>query len=402
MLELPSSPSRRRPLDSNELGYHDEEDDSEEALNSSPDDEYMEQHVPAGDEEATGLISLISNYSEDEFYDEEDERECAGNRHMIISMGIVLVIATLAVIIPETGALWFLKSPQEIPVLYTCPSSDEYEKSYQTATSQIETNSTDFLKSYRDTNFDQWGVSYDTFKTAMTDFKSEFFPKYLMAGDTMFASACGNGLGVMMTLEIMQSTNYIENIIVYGSDNKPEAIGTFNAIMDSSLASAHADKGVICSSDDTDAEMKDIVPSKAFDLVYTGHISPLTDPLQFGSSNLTVLAEYYKSICAESDWKDTKLKQVAQQIQEEWYGNIVAELARVAKPGTPVIVEQVSKDYCNAQFDWGGVEKEWWTTAAKEDTYGWDINFESIEIRDDSMFREKYHVFMLKNGRKPE
>ena len=37
------------------------------------------------------------------------------------------------------------------------------------------------------------------------------------------------------------------------------------------------------------------------------------------------------------------------QRQRDWYGKWVEEMARIAKPGVPVIVEQVSAPYCDYQ-----------------------------------------------------
>jgi hypothetical protein len=34
------------------------------------------------------------------------------------------------------------------------------------------------------------------------------------------------------------------------------------------------------------------------------------------------------------------------QKQTDWYGKWVGEMARIAKPGVPVIIEQVSLPYC--------------------------------------------------------
>ena len=74
--------------------------------------------------------------------------------------------------------------------------------------------------------------------------------------------------------------------------------------------------------------------------------------------------------------------------------------ARIAKPGVPVIVEQVSPPYCDALFDWGGVRRDWWYEVASDNSYGWNVDAKTIVIEDDSLFRERYHVFMLKNGKR--
>lgn len=129
--------------------------------------------------------------------------------------------------------------------------------------------------------------------------------------------------------------------------------------------------------------------------------SPLKDPLNLGG-NQTDSTQKYQEICDAVDWKGLKLKELAQEKQEEWYGQNVREIARLAKPGSPVIVEQVSKRNCDSTFDRGGVAEDWWTTSARNNTYGWNINPDSIVIEVATLYVDRYHVFMLKNGQKPE
>jgi len=130
--------------------------------------------------------------------------------------------------------------------------------------------------------------------------------------------------------------------------------------------------------------------------------SPLLDPLNFG---LGTPQNYdrYTTLC-QSDpteqWAEVTLSQIAQQRQNDWYGVWVAQMARIAKPGVPVAIEQVSPDYCHGVFDWGGVSKNWWYEAATNNTYGWNVDPSSIVIEEDTLFRERYHVFMLKHGKR--
>ena len=117
--------------------------------------------------------------------------------------------------------------------------------------------------------------------------------------------------------------------------------------------------------------------------------------------------ERYTDICKSveldpTDWKSAKLNEVVQQNQDDWYGTWVAEMARIAKPGVPVIVEQVSQRYCDAFFDWGGVNRDFWYAAAKNNTYNWNVDPDSIVIEEDTIFRQRYHVFMLKEGQREE
>lgn len=49
------------------------------------------------------------------------------------------------------------------------------------------------------------------------------------------------------------------------------------------------------------------------------------------------------------------------------------------------------------QGDWDGVSKSFWYEAAKNNTYNWNIDPDSIEMMDDTIHEKRYHVFMLKN-----
>ena len=92
-----------------------------------------------------------------------------------------------------------------------------------------------------------------------------------------------------------------------------------------------------------------------------------------------------------------KLAEIAQQKQEDWFGLWVSEMVRIAKPGKPVIIEQVSPPYCNDVDDWGGVSRNFWKAGVNN--YGWDIDPSSIDIAADKVFGSgRYHVFMRKNN----
>ena len=106
--------------------------------------------------------------------------------------------------------------------------------------------------------------------------------------------------------------------------------------------------------------------------------------------------KYYETICVGETWEDKKLREVAQQRQSDWFGVWVSEMVRIAKPGAPVIVEEVSYPFCEATYDWGGVNQDFWFDAIE--TYGWDIDPASIEFEDDRLFRKRYHVFMRKHA----
>jgi hypothetical protein len=123
--------------------------------------------------------------------------------------------------------------------------------------------------------------------------------------------------------------------------------------------------------------------------------STLLDPLDL-DMGVKKNYERYESLCEGEIWQDKKLNEIAQQRQNDWFGLWVSEMVRIAKPGAPVIVEQVSYPFCEAYFDWGGVSQAFWTNYAIK-KYGWDVDPASIEFEDDRIFRKRYHVFMRKN-----
>jgi hypothetical protein len=50
--------------------------------------------------------------------------------------------------------------------------------------------------------------------------------------------------------------------------------------------------------------------------------------------------------------------------------------------------------------DWGGVSKDWFRDSAARNTYSWNVKPESLIFEDDTIFRERYHVFMLKESQR--
>lgn len=376
------------------------------------------------DEEALGLMSGAESLTRDEFsllsadYEVDDDRMCSGSfRILVLSMSCVLVIAILAVLLPgirdKTNALEALRTPARIPVDYECRAVAGTETSGTTPNDNIAdignptdngggtaaaANLTEFLQTFRDAQYEDWGKSYNQVKEGMYHFKSTYFPPYLIDGGTIYESDCGNGLNLFMTLEILQETHDIENLFVYGNDPQVGQDNQASAIFDHA-APARGRKGNICAAD---SSRLGFIPANAFDLVFTGYISPLLDPLHF---NLGTSENFdrYTYICNSDpveSWAEGTLNVIAQQRQNDWYGAWVAEMARIAKPGVPVIVEHVSQPYCDAVFDWGGVQKQWWYDAATNNTYGWNVDANSLVIEDDALFQQRYHVFMLKHGKR--
>ncbi len=81
-----------------------------------------------------------------------------------------------------------------------------------------------------------------------------------------------------------------------------------------------------------------------------------------------------KDICknANVDWKSQKLLAIMQECQEDWFSNWVSQMIRIAKPGAPVIIEELAQPYCQILRDWDGVTKDFWKQGVER--YGWDID----------------------------
>jgi hypothetical protein len=120
----------------------------------------------------------------------------------------------------------------------------------------------------------------------------------------------------------------------------------------------------------------------------------LLDPLEFDTGSEDQNWEKYDKLCSTHDWQAQKLIDIAQQLQQDWFALWVGQMARIAKPGAPVIIESVAPPYCDYKKDWGGVTTDWWKEAVT--TYDWDVDPESLEIGPDLVFDDRHHVFMRK------
>jgi len=163
-------------------------------------------------------------------------------------------------------------------VNYQCPSvvpdaqnyaNTSIEASYNNQTSEIENNFTGFLDNFHNAEFDGWGKTYDFVKAGMYHWKSTRFPKHLQDGNTIYESACGIGLNLIMSLEILQEVKGVNNLIVYGNEYLAHSVNTSNLVLDALLPSLNATKGSVCTGDSTDLHF---IPSDSFDLVFTGYI----------------------------------------------------------------------------------------------------------------------------------
>ena len=288
-----------------------------------------------------------------------------------------------------------------VNVQYECPNfvrdapnvdKAMFDAEYVRDQVNVTQNVTEWLQNFRKEDFDSWGRSYDQVKAGMFHFKQKYFPPNIKSGQSIYESACGIGLNLYMTLEILRDAG-IAGLQVYGNEYLPFSAKQANLLFDYAPPAASR-KGRICVGDSTELSH---VPSNSFDLVYTGYISPLLDPLELGLGNADINFVKYKRLClaAAKEENAKKLILKGQEKQNNFYGKWVGEMVRIAKPGSAVLVEQVSYPFCEEFLDWGGVNQEWWISGIAH--YGWDVDPTSLTFENDTIFRHRYHVFMRKN-----
>jgi SAM-dependent methyltransferase len=104
----------------------------------------------------------------------------------------------------------------------------------------------------------------------MYHWKSTRFAPHLESGDWIYESACGIGMNLYMTLEILNEVKGIESLKVFGNEYISLSVEVASAVFDSENPPFKAQKGTICRGDSANL---DFVSSNTFDLVYTGYIT---------------------------------------------------------------------------------------------------------------------------------
>ena len=268
---------------------------------------------------------------------------------------------------------------------------------------QQASNITEYLQKFRNMNFDQWGKSFNRIKKKLTRYKTEAM-KSLKSGDAIFESACGVGLNLVMTSEILKEAYGVQDLVLYGNDFVKESVQLAHRLMDNGiLEQSGAHKGSICQSDSLNLSY---VPSNSFDLVFTGYLTPMFDPLGWktepdperfpkGKSDDNVY-DYYEQICEGRVYEHKKLRKKWRRKQEAWYEQWVGEMIRIAKPGVPIILEQVSVDFCDNREDWDGVSRSYWERQVEQ----WGT-VEDLQMETNENDELRYNVFMRKKMETP-
>jgi hypothetical protein len=268
---------------------------------------------------------------------------------------------------------------------------------------------------------DGWGRDYQEARARIHEFKvQEFAPHFKKKKknkqeDTIihiYESACGVGRNLAITLDIVRevnggdiSNNNTTVVVVHGNDYASDSAAAAQTVF-GTLEPSGAKLGTICGGvDSTDLSH---VPSNSFDIVYTGYVGLLHDPLDYsGTYPDRKTRKVYKELCKNASKDDDYTAahdaqqqiQKMYQIQEDWYAKWVGEMIRIAKPGSPVMVEEVPVPKCDDYHDNGGVSQEFWLDTTDKKYKSWNqVDPTSIHFmqahRGDTDTR--YHVAMMK------
>ena len=310
--------------------------------------------------------------------------------------GSLLTLATTRTKSKTTAAT------QPPPPLYTCPSqfhsldaanADE-PAVYSSSNAPIVRAGLDtFVKTFTDPNstflYDGWGENYATVADGMAPWKRSQTAAFLATRRdddspiSVYESAAGLGLNSFMTVAVLlDEYHYGGSVTVYGNEYVA-ASATVAAQLYAAGLYGHRNVlwGALCASDSRDLSY---VPSDSFDLVLSGYITPLQDPFATGQE------DWRKDITHDVCPNATAVAAM-QSIQETWYGQWVTEMVRIAKPGAPIWIEQVSPPLCD-EDDWGGVAPSFWTRRAAS----WGVSVTAF-MNDTQLNVGRYHVALLKN-----
>jgi hypothetical protein len=266
---------------------------------------------------------------------------------------------------------------------------------YDSKRPDISNNVSEYLRVFQQMEeYDNWGHSYDEIRRGMHYFKSKYVLPYLSDNMTIYESSFGFGLNLYMTLALSQ--NDVQGLVIYGNEYSGDSVRVANQLLNSAELPGSAKFGLLCQADPANLQH---VPESSMDLVYSGYIAPLPNPLGLDIENPDELYTKYAELCEAKENTDPDQFQRntdAQHKQNAWYRSQVEEMIRIAKPGAPIMVEQVSYPLCEVLSDGGGIYQSFWKSNI--DIHAWDIDTDSVKFVQDSIFRHRYHVFMRKNN----
>lgn len=295
------------------------------------------------------MISLLNSYSADfmevqsrEYHFDPDDDSSGSSQHIqpsvrkvimmwlafAVTCAILLALHRNRNLIQDYIRIWHL------PVRYSCPRKVHHSQNDKDNAFDIYKvkNKEYYLSHYREQRYGGWGISYGEMKELLKPWKTRVFAPNLKDGDVIYESAMGRGLNLLMTSEILNDLS-VNDLTVYGNDYLDNSVSVANSVWDLEENSMLGQKGIFCLGDSTNLRF---VPASSFDLVYSGYIDPIGDPLGLdsnGSSDTEI------AFCLSNKAEEKAIAARAQSIQEQWYEQWILEMIQLVKPGGIVAVE---------------------------------------------------------------
>ena len=327
-------------------------------------------------------------------------RKLFGSRHSLRNLGMIVVAFSLVFVFTprsnQRSSKHVLLKKVKPLLQFKCPAplkkNDKFAQSMSPPSSVMSNKDRDaWMRTFRDVPYDKWGNTYSKIKWAMSDWKSFRFAPYLRSNSSIYNAGMGVGLDALMTLELLREKKGLSGLTVYGSDIEQKNIAVAKSVLSRFLGPVGGKYGTLCTADST--LLHEFLMEDSFDLVFAGRIPPLANPLQFSGDKAEVERKY-NELCSVSPSKEqAKQLKESQAKQDEWYKAWVVEMIRIAKPGAPIIVEQVSLPLCQNMYDKGGVSPSFWNSTSAITT---KVKYFPISTSPYKLQQQRYHVFMVK------
>ncbi|KAL7569841.1 hypothetical protein ACA910_008510 [Epithemia clementina (nom. ined.)] len=327
-----------------------------------------------------------------------------GSRRSLRLMGVIaLSFFVFYCMIPSSSKNKNKKSGnvqvKKVHLHYQCPAKDSLVNNNLPGDDEIlkgihENNLDVWLKTFRHRDFDDWGHTYNQVKDYMSNWKSTRFAPFLRKNSTLYDVTSGVGLDSFMTLEILKEKNGISGLTIFGNDMNENNIALTDFVLQKLLPSVQGEQGKFCHADST--RLHDFIEADTFDLVFASRMHPLVNPLEFQGDRAEIERQYHSLCSVASSREQKQLLDRYQLRQDEWYLKWTKEMIRIAKPGAPVILEQVSLPLCQNRFDFGGVLPLFWNSTPAITSL---VEVSSIRLTPDKLVQPRYHVFMLKKNK---